>query len=345
MEDLARFVLDDDRLSAELKGLRHDLRAALTEVPGVDVGLLLASRDTERDVGTLHTHPGECRREGLRDLALAASGRLCEALRCIEEASKALGGNAAAFEALRYRAYPLEQSLALALGTGTCPQWRLCILITESLCRLPWLQVARAAIAGGADCLQMREKALPDRDLLSRAAQLVDTARSHPRKAAVIVNDRADIALAAGADGVHLGQEDLPVGEARRIAGDRLWLGVSTATLEDARAAARAGADYCGVGPMFATTTKHKPVLGGPGSLRAYLEDSVASRLPHLAIGGITPHNVHELVRAGCRGVAVSSAVCGAEDPEAICRALVSAFSDDGGGSTGRTPDSTRAPA
>ncbi len=327
MEDVARFGLDDAALSAALKDLRHELRAAIERIPGLDRATLLASRDTERDVGTTITNAGEARRGGLRDLALAAAGRLTEALRSIEEAVKVIDpGSAPAFGAIRYRAYTVERELGLALPAGDCPQWRLCVLLSESLCRLPWLDVATAAIAGGADCLQLREKHLEVRAIMARAAQLVELASSAPRRIAVIVNDRADIALAAGADGVHLGQTDVPAGDVRRLVGDRLWIGVSTANIEQARAAARDGADYCGVGPMFATTTKHKPVLSGPEYLRAYLQDGLATRLPHLAIGGITPSNVPELVRARCRGVAVSSAVCGAADPERVCRELLSAL-------------------
>src|SRR5262249_3445094 len=139
--------------------------------------------------------------------------------------------------------------------------------------------------------------------------------RARVRGVRVIVNDRVDLALLSGADGVHLGQSDLPVAEARRLAGARLLIGVSTANLDEARSAARQGADYCGVGPMFPTTTKDKPRISGPPYLREYLAAPVSARVPHLAIGGIAPGNVSDLVSAGCRGIAVSGSVCGATDP------------------------------
>lgn len=318
MEDAARFGLDDAGLSERLKGLRHGLRLAL-EQPVLDRGLLLAARDVEGDVGTAISTPGEMRRHGLAGIAAAAAARLTEALRSIEEAAKALGADASAFETLRYGAYTCERDLLLALGTGRCPQWRLCVLITESLCKRPWLDVAMAAVDGGADCIQLREKELESAELLARATRLADAAGD----TALVVNDRPDIALLASAAGVHLGQTDMPVASARQLAGFRLLLGVSTANLEQARAAARAGADYCGVGPMFTTTTKHKPVLSGPEYLRAYLADPITSQRPHLAIGGINPDNVQRLWDVGCRGVAVSSVVCGADDPAAICRSLI----------------------
>lgn len=325
MEDAARFGLDDPALIAAVKGLRHDLRSAL-EQPVLDAGVLLAARDTEGDEGREIKTAQEGVRGSLYDIAAAASARLSEALRSIEESAKALGADPGPVERLRYRAYTVQRDLLLALGQGRCPQWRLCVLITESLCRRGWTEVALAAIRGGADCLQLREKGLPDRELVERARRLVGLARDSGTRVSVIVNDRVDLALAAEADGVHLGQEDLDAAAARRIAGFRLLIGVSTANLEQAKAAARAGADYCGVGPMFATTTKHKPVLSGPEYLRAYLADPVAGARPHLAIGGITPENARGLREAGCRGVAVSSAVCSADDPEGVCARLVEAL-------------------
>jgi thiamine-phosphate pyrophosphorylase len=124
---------------------------------------------------------------------------------------------------------------------------------------------------------------------------------------------------------VHLGQSDLRVQDVRRLAGDALLVGVSTHDLAEAHAAAQAGADYCGVGAMFPTTTKERPTSGLP-YLRAYLADEACSRLPHLAIGGISPSNAHHLAQAGCKGVAVSASVCGADDPADACRRLLAAL-------------------
>ncbi|MEX2219438.1 MAG: thiamine phosphate synthase [Phycisphaerales bacterium] len=341
MEDLARFALDDAALSADLKALRHDLRAALDALAerGLDRGMLLASRDTEHDVGTTTSTEAETRRDSPRDLALAAGARLSESLRALDEATKLVPPTASGatgvpssarpcppsqFESLRYRAYTAEQRLALALTTGRCPQWPLCLLLTESLCARPWLEVATAAIDAGAACLQLREKGLPDRELLARARRLVELAG--PRGVSVIINDRPEIALLAGADGVHLGQSDIPIHDARRLAGDRLLIGLSAANADQARAAIRAGADYCGLGPMFPTTTKHKPTLAGPALIRDYLADPILAQRTHLAIGGITPGNAPALAAAGCKGVAVSSAVCSARDPAAVCRALLAAL-------------------
>lgn len=327
MEDVARFTLGDRALSEELKSTRHRLGAGAGG-PAADPLLLAHHRDTPGDVGRDVTTAAEGRRDGVRGVAVAAGKRAGEALRSLEEAFKAVPGGApeaAGMKGLRYRVYTLEARLIAALGAGGGTQWPVCVLLTESLCvHHPWERVAEMAVEGGAACLQLREKSLDGADLLGRAAWLVGMARR--RGVAVIVNDRPDVALLAGADGVHVGQTDLPVGAVRKLAGARLLVGVSTATMDQALAAAEAGADYCGVGPMFATGTKHKPVLSGPGYLRAYLADARTARVPHLAIAGITAENAAGLRAAGCRGIAVSSAVCSAPDPLAATRALVEAM-------------------
>lgn len=341
MEDLARFALNDAALSAALKSLRHDLTQALGSLDLATSGVaqpspatLIASRDTGADVGTAIATPGEQCRPDLATLARANGSRLTEALRSLEEAAKTLGHSGATLEALRYRAYVVEQSLVLALARPLPPVPCLCVLVTRSLCRLPWTDVVEAALEGGATMVQLREKELSDRDLLHAARTLVEICRRHrpasgqsvqksePRPALAIINDRADIAVLADADGVHIGPDDLPPGDARRIIGPQRLLGISTDSVARAHEAIAAGADLCGVGPMFTTSTKDKPVTLGPTYLEHYLADPVASPVPHLAIGGITPSNLPALVSRGCTGIAVSSVVCGAPDPERVCRAL-----------------------
>lgn len=324
MEDIARFVLNDAGLTGSLKSVRHDLRVLVAGLPvrGAD---LLAARDTPGDVGTAISTPGELARpDALPDLATAAAKRTQEALRSLEESAKALGQDGKGFEAARYRMYDLERSLMLRLAPP-CPQWKMCVLVTRDLCvhHTPD-EIIRLAAAGGADCVQIREKDMGDAERLDHTARLVGVCRSAGVHS--IVNDRPDLARLAGADGVHLGQTDLPVPAARSVLGARRWIGVSCSTIEHARRAAADRADSVGLGPMFPSTTKPKPGLSGPDLVRAVVADSATARLPHLAISGITPANIGLLVKAGCRGVAVSSAVCGAEDPRAVCRAIVGAL-------------------
>ncbi len=323
MEDAARFLLDDSEISGLCKTLRHDLAEALSAIPGS----LQLHRDTPGDVGTRISTPREGERASAADVAIAAGKRLSEALRTIEEYAKTLGGQGAGvagnIEALRYRGYEVERLLNQRLGASARRQWRLCVLVSESLCNgRPWMEIAAAAVEGGADCIQLREKDLDAGEMLIRARALVETCR--PAGVSVIINDRPDVALLSGADGVHLGQTDLPCTEVRKLVGRQLLIGVSTSNLDQAKQAFDDGADYCGVGPMFETTTKHKPILAGPAYLREYVE---WGKLPHLAIGGIKPSNIGELVEVGGRGVAVSSAVCASDDPGAACRKLLDQLS------------------
>jgi len=337
MEDAARFVLDDESLSRACKDLRHDLRRVFDSLPA-DGSALLAWRDTPNDVGTTIGTASEGERAGAADVAAAAGKRLTEALRSIEEYAKTLSQGAGAareVETLRYRSYDLERRLILALGArtgGTCdatPAWRLCVLISADLCARPWTDVLRAALAAGADCVQLREKSMDAGPLLDAAREAVEIARRESPGAAVVVNDRPDIALLAGASGVHLGQTDLQPADVRRLAGRSLLVGVSTANLEQARAALAAGADYSGCGPMFETTTKHKPTIAGPSYLRDYL-DRFGARTPCLAIGGVCPDNAASLADAARGspnahrfGLAASSAVCRDDEPGAVCRRLL----------------------
>ncbi|MBX3356833.1 MAG: thiamine phosphate synthase [Phycisphaeraceae bacterium] len=351
MEDIARFALDHEPLCRELKGIRHDLHHATSATLGdnpTEVALY-ASRDTAGDVGTSVSTAGEGRRDDLRHVAIAAGKRLTEALRSIEECAKLAPGAGAEFERLRYRSYEADRRLVLAFGCGRARQWRLCVLITESLCtHHSWRDVAEMSIRSGADCIQLREKALPDRKLLDRAAWLVDRAAAlsssttGEARTAIIINDRPDIALLARADGVHLGQDDLPLADARRLA-PGLIIGVSTENLAQARAASEGGADYCALGPMFPTTTKDKPRLAGPAYLGEFLASPLATSRPHLCIGGIGPGNAGTLAAIGCRGVAVSSAVCAAADPAGACRAILASLSADTAAEPARGPRVTTA--
>ena len=319
MEDAARFALEDEAICAELKQLRHDLRAALAPLPE---GWLEANRHTPGDVGARLSTEAEMSRGNLADIVIAAGKRLTEALRVIEEMSKTMNVDLAReIERLRYRAYDVDQKLSLRLGSSRATQWRLCLILTRALCRRPWQHVLQRAINAGAKCVQVREKAMEDVELMQHVRDVLEIAR--PACVPVIVNDRADVALASGADGVHLGQSDLSVSDVRRIAGRTLIVGASTHDLREAKRAVEDGADYCGVGAMFASSTKQRKP-SGPDYLRSFIE-----RYPdvsHLAIGGIDAENIARVIEAGARSVAVSAAICGAEDPGAITHALVAAF-------------------
>ena len=180
-----------------------------------------------------------------------------------------------------------------------------------------------AVIDGGCRMVQLREKEWPSGRMLPLAERLLLRAR----RAGVtfVVNDRVDLAVAVGADGVHLGQDDLPARTARPLLRPGMLLGISTHDVAQAHAARDAAADYVAVGAMFATTTKADFQLVGPGLVRKLRPDI---RVPLVGIGGITHDNVADVIRAGADGVAVISAVCGAPDPAAATRRFLEIIRD-----------------
>lgn len=188
--------------------------------------------------------------------------------------------------------------------------------------RFSHLELARRALAGGADAVQLREKGGTTRELIGLAREMAALCRG--AGAVFIVNDRVDVTLAAEADGVHLGQSDFPIAMARRLLGPHRIIGGSAATVEEARRCVEEGADYVGFGPVYPTGSKADaaPARG----LALLREVAAAVPAPVVAIGGIGVGNAAEVVRAGAHGVAVISAVCCQEDPAEATRRLVEAL-------------------
>lgn len=196
-------------------------------------------------------------------------------------------------------------------------------LVTDH--RLPFarqLEVVEAALAGGVTMVQLRNPHLPARMLVEQARALRELLE--PRGLALIVNDRADVAFAAGAAGVHLGQSDLPVAAARAVLGPAAIIGLSITAPEQMDALDAAALDYLGVGPVFATGTK--PDAAPPLGLETLAAIARRSPLPVVAIGGIGTGNAAEAARAGVAGLAVVSAISAAADPAAASRALRAAL-------------------
>jgi thiamine-phosphate pyrophosphorylase len=315
LEDYARFVLDNPEISGALKQIRHELTTALTDI----LPQAIAHRDTAGDVGTTIKTPEELNRADLADVVAANGKRLGEALRAIEEFAKInWPANAARVEKLRYTFYDVEARLNLTLARGgRFAGVRLYVLITESVCRIPWLDAARAAIAGGADCLQLREKNLDGGEFLRRAKVLAE--ECHKANRLLIVNDRPDVAMLSEADGVHVGQRDLPAAEVRKMVGPHMIVGVSTHSVEQARQAVRDGADYVGIGPVFVSGTKPRDFRVG---LEGAAAVSKAVEIPVVAIAGISLANVDDVWATGVQAVAVTAAVLDTEDVQAATKAL-----------------------
>ena len=174
-----------------------------------------------------------------------------------------------------------------------------------------------AALKGGVTCVQLREKELDEAAFLQEARDIC--ALCHRYDVPFIVNDNVDIAIACGANGIHVGQEDLAAGEVRRRVGDDMILGVSVHTVEEARQAVRDGADYLGLGAVFPTSTKTDVDQMPNETLRAICD---AVDVPIVAIGGINRDNLLKLSGSGVDGVALVSAIFSAEDIESACREL-----------------------
>jgi thiamine-phosphate pyrophosphorylase len=322
IEDFCRFSLNDQFLTEEVKKIRHQLATVAGRLPE---NLLRAARETQGDVGTAITAGGEYERSSPRQIAIVNSKRLQESLRSLEEFGKLFGAELAqALESLRYRTYTLER--ALTRGSGLRERLaaaRLYVLLTGAQCQASLDWTIEQAAAGGVDIVQLREKSLPDRELLQRAR---DVRRWTARHGVLfIVNDRADIARLAEADGVHLGQDDLPLADVRRMLGPEALIGKSTHTIEQVREAVLEGADYIGVGPVYPSTTKEFPTLAG---LEFVAGAARETSLPAFALGGIGPRNVHDVLQAGARRIAVSAAIAAAEEPEQAARLLRSAIDE-----------------
>ncbi len=309
VEDYVRFLLDDSHLTNECKLLRHDLAAVLVQLPEP---WRLAARNVPGDVGAEITTAGEERRSDPVAVAVASCKRAQQGLRSLEEFSKAAGGDAwKSFEQLRYRAYTLETAISTtATNAALLATAQLYILIDGQQSDAAFSRLAETLVAAGADIIQLRDKTLPDRTLLERAKLLAAAVRGSQTR--FIMNDRPDLAVLSAADGVHVGQDELTVSQVRTIVGPRALVGVSTHSIEQARSAVLAGADYIGVGPTFASQTKEFAAFAGLDLVRRVTQEI---RLPAYAIGGIDRENLAQVIAAGGRHVAVSGAVTRSPDP------------------------------
>lgn len=317
VEDYARFVLDDAHASRLLKELRHELAAAAAAA--VPDAHRHAMRDTPGDVGTCISTASESIRTDAAEVCRASCERVKQSLRSLEEFGKcADAGFAVACEALRYRFYAIESAIGRAARADDgLAQARLYVLVDGCGDAAEFATLVKGLVAAGAGAIQLRDKESGGSALLQRARQLVEACQG---RALAILNDRVDVAAAAGADGVHLGQDDLPVAEARRILGPDKLIGVSTHCIEQARAAVLAGANYLGAGPTFPSKTKSFDDFPGLNYLRQVAGEI---SLPSFAIGGINATNVEAVCATGIHGVAVSSAVTAAADPAVAVRELL----------------------
>jgi len=326
-EDYCRYGLNEKRWSERLKSIRR----AISEILGVH----FTSRElTEsRNVGQDPLHPDSVAdsarpaySENGRDVAHRGLKRAQEALRVLEEFLRASKPDASAqFAQHRYTLYEAEQWLLTAGETAAVIQAAsVYVLLTSAFCKKGFLQTAEGALKGGARLLQLREKEkTADNSLIAQARDLLTLCRNYG--GVLICNDRVDVALATGMPGVHLGQQDMTLEEARRVSGERLILGRSTHSVVQAKAAVEVEkADYIAIGSIYETSTKQGRILAG-----IQLAEQVSALnlpVPVFAIGGITPERIPELKAAGVRRVAVSKTIIAQDDPESATKRLLDAM-------------------
>jgi thiamine-phosphate pyrophosphorylase len=318
IEDFCRFYLNSASLTTCAKQLRHELSAAIGKL---DPSQLIASRDSLGDVGAGTTVDNQLQRSDLRDCFTAGCKRLTESLRTLAEMTQTLNPEVAqTIEKLRFSAYTLEKDIVLFADTAEkFKPVRLYVIISNSLPD-EVLSLTRQCIAGGVDCIQLRAKGVDDDKLFALALEFAKICKD--AGVLSIINDRVDIAVAAGADGVHLGQDDIPIDQARKLQLAPLIIGKSTHSIVQLRAACEELPTYVSLGPVFATGTKPTAKPVGLDYVKEGVEILDSTGIGHVAIGGITLDNVEDVLKAGAKTIAVCSAVTDADDPTAACRAL-----------------------
>lgn len=323
IEDALRFVLDDPHLTGVAKQLRHDLAAVLAHG---DLAGRLALRDVAGDVGPSVVAAGALPRATPADLLAANAARGAQALRSLQECSLLLcPAQAVPFERLRYRLYELERA---AVGTARSRDRldgvSLCVLVDGRDDERSFATLVGGLLEAGVRMIQIRDKSLPVPLLASRARLAVHLAR-RTEGALVIVNDRPDVAVAVGADGVHGGADDLPLELVRRVTGPSAIVGRTAHDPAAAEAAVLGGADYLGVGPCFPSTTKTFD-RQAPTAFLAGVAGSIA--LPTFAIGGVTLERLPTLRSLGLHRVAVAAAITGAADPAAAAAEFIARLAE-----------------
>ena len=310
IEEWCRFGLNSGQLANECKQMRQELA-------GLHSSEIRAARDTPGDPGTELTHPKEEQRSGIEQLLQANLCRVEEALRVIEEYGKLYSSQMSAdVKQMRYRVYTLESNLLAYRRHQLLKQSHL-YLVTSPSENL--FNVIEAALQGGLTLLQYRDKSSDDSIRLSYAHKLRQLC--HHYGALFIINDRVDLAVAVDADGVHLGQQDVPVAFARQILGTQRIIGKSTTNPDEMQRAIKEGADYIGVGPVYETPTKVGKAAAGLEYVQYAAQNSP---IPWFAIGGIDMNNLNDVLKSGAERVAVVRAIMEAEQPTLITQYFLS---------------------
>ncbi len=315
MEDLSRFYYDDAVVSEKLKKIRHGIRKNIKD----HVDECIGARDSEKDIGLDISRQLKIDdKTSIDELTAANFKRVQEALRVIEENLKVLGKYEISkiYEDFRFDSYQLEKEFykaaCISLKKSKLDTDLYCLTAEEYSNGKSNIQVVRSMIKAGIKVIQYREK---DKKLLQKYNECIEI-RKLTKEAGVtfIINDDVDIAMLVKADGVHIGQDDLPPQKVRELVGNDMIIGLSTHSPQQAQEALKNGIDYIGVGPIFRTFTK-KDVCEPVGL--EYLEYVVKNiDIPFVAIGGIKEDNVYEVKKRGAKCIAMVTEIVGADNIE-----------------------------
>lgn len=310
IEEWCRFGLNNRTMAEECKQMRQELASWHTSE-------LRAARNTPEDPGTELSHPQEEERATIEDLLQANLCRVQEALRVLEEYGKLYNPDMGmTMKHLRYQVYTLESNLLAQRRQQLLQQAKLYLVSSPSD---NLFTVVEASLQAGLSIVQYRHKDADDMVKLAETYKLCQLC--HAYGALFIVNDRIDLALAVNADGVHLGQQDLPVGLARQMLGSQKIVGKSTTNPQEMEKAIAENADYIGVGPVYETPTKPGKTASGLEYVRYAAANAT---IPWFAIGGIDTNNIVEVLKAGASRVAVVRAIMKAEQPARVTQYFLS---------------------
>jgi thiamine-phosphate pyrophosphorylase len=308
IEEWCRFGLNNSQLAQSCKEMRQEL----AQWHRFDLRL---ARDTPADVGTSLSHPQEETRSSMENLLQANLCRVQEALRVLEEYGKLynpLMGES--FKQLRYQVYAIESQL---LATQRLQQLKTARLYLVTSPSENLVAIVEASLKGGLTLVQYRDKNTDDLIRFQNAQTLCQLC--HDYGALFLINDRVDLALAVNADGIHLGQQDLPIAIARQMLGPNRIIGRSTTNPQEMAQAIAEGADYIGVGPVYETPTKVGKAAAGLDYVSYAAENSP---VPWFAIGGIDQTNLGDVLKAGAKQVAVVREIMQSPNPTEATQGL-----------------------
>ncbi len=322
IEESFRFIFEKKETADRLRSLRHEI-SRIPQVLGISPIKLLSSRESQRDIGGKRK---EKKRKDLQEIIASNFSRVEESIRVLEEYSRLLNPKSTGkIKKIRFDLYALQKEIQLSLyRKNLASKLGLYIITDKKIAGKPNEKIVKEALKGGSDVIQLRDKNLSYKKLLGEAKKI--RAIIPKNKAVFIVNDNVDIALFSDADGVHLGKDDLPVKEARKILGEDKIIGMSCDNVKEAIKAEKEGADYISLGPIFPTTTKKD--IPSPLGVKVIRKTKKKISIPIVAIGGINEKNIREVLKAGADSIAIISAVLKYGNMSARVKSFKKKFSD-----------------